>query len=267
MSLPTNAPRPPAFESNTPGDSMKTGQIAVAYNAIAAEYDSQLEPAGWIRRRVWENMDRLFPAGSSVVDVTAGTGSDALHLTERGITVVACDISPQMLELLQKKAPHVKVVVSDFNRLDLTGKFDGILSTFAGLNTSTDLGPFAERAAHLLRPGGILFIHLLNRWPMFDIARQIARLRWRDAWHSSMNNAREVRLGPMLIPHYLYSPMSLYRSVFARHFRLSRIEGYGFIRPLHAAWGTRLEGLERRLAATFPFHSLGVFFSLELVRV
>ena len=267
MSLPTNAPRPPAFESNAAGDRIETSQIATAYNAIAADYDSQLEPAGWVRRRLWENMDRLFPAGSRVVDVTAGTGSDALHLAARGVAVVACDISPQMLELLQKKAPHVKVVVSDFNRLDLAGKFDGIISTFAGLNTSTDLRPFAERAAHLLRPGGILFIHLLNRWPMFDIARQIARLRWRDAWRTSTNNPREIRLGPMLIPHYLYSPMSLYRSAFARHFRLRRIEGYGCIRPLYAAWGARLEGLERRLAASFPFHSLGIFFSLELVRV
>jgi SAM-dependent methyltransferase len=267
MSLPTNVPRPQAFESNAAGDSVETRNIAAAYNAIAANYDSQLEPADWIRLRLWDSMDRLFPAGSRVVDVTAGTGSDALHLREHGVAVVACDISPQMLKLLQKKAPDVKVVVSDFNRLDLTERFDGIISTFAGLNTSADLGPFAERAAHLLQPDGILFIHLLNRWPMFDIARQIVKLRWRDAWRTSTNNPREIRLGPMLIPHYLYSPMSLYRSVFARHFRLSRIEGYGFIRPLYAAWGAQLEGLERRLAATFPFHSLGVFFSLELVRV
>jgi len=267
MSSPTNAPRPQAFESKAPGDRLETRNIAAAYNAVAAEYDSQLEPVEWMRRRLWENIDRLFPAGSSVVDVTAGTGADALHLTERGVVVTACDISPQMLEHLHKKNPAVRVVISDFNHLDLTGKFDGILSTFAGLNTSANLESFAERAAHLLKPDGILFIHLLNRWPIFDIARQIVTLQWQDAWRTSTNNPRDVRLGPMLIPHYLYSPMSLYRSVFARHFRVRGIEGYGFIRPLYAAWGARLEGLERRLAATFPFHSLGVFFSLELVRV
>ena len=267
MSLPTNAPRHQAFESNTPADSIETRQIAAAYNAVAADYDSQLEAADWIRRRLWERMDRFFPAGSRVVDVTAGTGSDTLHLTERGVAVVACDISRSMLERLHKKNPAVTAIVSDFNHLDLTGEFDGIISTFAVLNTSANLGPFAEQAAQLLRPGGILFIHLLNRWPIFDIARQIVKLRWRDAVRTSTNNPREVRLGPMLIPHYLYSPMALYRSVFVRHFRLRRIEGYGFIRPVYAAGGASLEGLERRLASTFPFHSLGVFFSLELVRV
>jgi len=267
MSLPTNAPRPPAFESKAPSSGIETSQIAAAYNAIAAHYDSELEPADWIRRRLWERMDRLFPSGSNIVDVTAGTGFDALHLKERGVTVVACDISPQMLDRLQEKAPDIKVVLSDFNQLELTGRYDGILSTFAGLNTSADLGPFADRAADLLRPDGILLIHLLNRWPILDIARQIMTFRWRDAWHTSMNNAREVQLSAIKIPHYLYSPMPLYHAVFARYFRLIRIDGYGFVRPLYAAWGARLDGLERRLASTFPFHSLGVFFSLEMIRV
>ncbi len=267
MSLPTNAPKPQAFEENAPKRTRESRDIAAAYNAISANYDAQLEPADWIRRRLWESMDRFFPAGSRVVDVTAGTGSDVLHLTARGVAVVACDISSQMLGLLQKKNPDVRVVLSDFNHLDLTGEFDGIISTFAGLNTSANLGPFAERAAHLLRPGGVLFIHLLNRWPIFDIARQIVSLRWRDALRTSTNNPRDVRLGPMLIPHYLHSPLSLHRSVFARHFRLRRIESYGLIRPVDGAWGARLDGLERRLASRYPFHSLGVFFSLEMIRV
>jgi len=212
-------------------------------------------------------MDKLFPTKSSILDVTAGTGLDVSHLIERDVSVVACDISPHMLDILRKKHPQIKTIVSDFNHLEVTGKFDGIISTFAGLNTAPNLGVFAEQAASLLHPGGILFIHLLNRWPMLDIARQFARFQWQDVWQTLTTNPRNVNVGDVSVPHYVYSPKFLYQSVFASKFRLSRIEGQGFFRPLYATWGRQLDNLERRLASLFPFHSMGVFFSLELSRV
>jgi hypothetical protein len=47
---------------------------------------------------------------------------------------------------------------------------------------------------------------------------------------------------------------------------LGDLEGQGFIRPLDVKWGEQLEGLEKRLAARFPFYAFGAFFSLELIR-
>lgn len=267
MSSHISVPKPQAFESSTTGETTRSDIIAAAYNAIAAEYDSQLAPAQWIRERLWKRMDILFPPNSIILDVTAGTGLDVSHLTEHGVSVVACDISSNMLDVLRTRHPEIKTLVSDFNHLGITGKFDGIISTFAGLNTSSDLGAFAEQTASLIRPGGILFVHLLNRWPVSNIVNQFARFRWRDAWQTLTTNPRNVNVGNVSVLHYLYSPKSLYQSVFARKYRLSRIEGQGVIRPLHAKWGRRFDSLERRLASLFPFHSMGVFFSLELSRV
>jgi ubiquinone/menaquinone biosynthesis C-methylase UbiE len=99
-------------------------------------------------------MDALFPAGSRILDVTAGTGLDAIHLVERDISVMACDISYAMLGQLREKNSLVSSFVADFNHLGLEGHFDGMISTFAGLSTSADLHPFAHGAAQLLRPGG-----------------------------------------------------------------------------------------------------------------
>ena len=244
-----------------------TNMIGAAYDSIAAKYDSQLSPAQWIRERLWERMDLLFPAGSRILDVTAGTGLDAFHLAEREVSVVACDLSPYMLDLLHKRNLQIKAVVSDFNLLPIHGQFDGIISTFAGLNTSPDLKPFAEHAARLLRSNGTLFVHLLNRWPIVDIMRPLIKFQWLNAWSTISTNPRKVNIGNFLVHHYLYSPISLYRSVFAPCFELSHLEGQGFIRPLNASWGKQFESLERRFASRFPFYSLGVFFSLELTRV
>ena len=66
--------------------------LQAAYDAIAADYDRAVAPSSWVRERLWERLDALFPAGSRVLDVTAGTGLDALHLVRRGVDVTACDI-------------------------------------------------------------------------------------------------------------------------------------------------------------------------------
>src|SRR5579872_5417120 len=144
---------------------MRSLPAQAAYDAIAPEYDAAVAPSTWVRERLWARLDRLFPPGARVLDVTAGTGLDALHLSARGVEVTACDLSPGMLARLARKAPAIPTVVSDFNRLEeagLTGPFDGLISTFAGLNAAPDLAGLLRAAARLVRPGGVLFFHVLN---------------------------------------------------------------------------------------------------------
>jgi SAM-dependent methyltransferase len=170
------------------------------------------------------------------------------------------------LAQLHRKNPDIETRLADFNQLDFNEEFDGIISTFAGLNTSPNLNQFAASAARLLRPEGVLFVHLLNRFPVLEIARQFIHLHWRACWQTMTASQRKVNVGNIVLPHYLYSPLWLYRNVFASDFRLTHIAGQGFIRPLESAWGEHVESLERRLASAFPFHSAGIFFSLEMTR-
>src|SRR5436309_7760465 len=138
---------------------------STAYDALAPDYDAAVAPSSWVRGRLWERLDALFSPGSRVLDVTAGTGLDAVHLAGRGVAVTACDLSSGMLARLALKAPSIPAVVADFNRLEeagLDGPFDGLISTFAGLNAAADLAGLARAAARLVRPGGVLFLHVLN---------------------------------------------------------------------------------------------------------
>jgi len=240
--------------------------IAAGYDAVAGVYDFQLAPAQWIRKQLWERMDSLFPEGARVLDVTAGTGLDAVHLAERGIQVVACDVSSAMLAQIQHKNSNIEICIADFNKLDFNEEFDGIISTFAGLNTSRDLRSFANSAARLLRPNGVLFIHLLNRWPIVDLTQQFFSLHWSKLWCTIVSAQREVNIGDVIIPHYLYSPLSLYRRVFAEYFQLNRIDGQSIFRPTHFLLGRHLASAEKKLASKFPFNSLGIFFSIEMIR-
>jgi SAM-dependent methyltransferase len=222
-----------------------------AYDAIAAEYDAAVAPSAWVRERLWERLDDLFPPGSRVLDATAGTGLDALHLAGRGVEVTACDLSPGMLARLSAAAPGIPTCVADFNRLDeagLDGPFDGLISTFAGLNAAPDLAGFARAAARLVRPGGVLFLHVLSRW------------------RKGGRRTLTVRIAGVAVPHRLWTSSELVR-VFATEFSLSRIAGQGILRPVDDPG--RFAGRdrwERALSALPIARGLGTFLTLELIR-
>jgi SAM-dependent methyltransferase len=246
--------------------------VRAAYDAIALEYDARVAASAWVRERLWQRLDVLFPSGSRVLDATAGTGLDAAHLVARGVRVTACDLSPGMLARLAVRLPGVPTVAADLNRIGelrelagLGGAFDGVISTFAGVNAVADLAGFACGAARLLRPGGMLFLHALNRWPVADLFR---RLRAGGpgglgrALRASLRGEKRVTIEGIPVPHRLWTPRRLTRA-FAPELALLAVRGSAVLRPADGEGGGRLEGLLERLPLC---RAAGTFFTLELVR-
>jgi SAM-dependent methyltransferase len=233
---------------------MQVSPAKAAYDAIAAEYDDRVAPSAWVRERLWERLDRIFPPGSRVLDVTAGTGLDALHLAARGVRVTACDVSPEMLARLAVRAPSVPAVVADLAHLDgmdelaAEGPFDGLISTFAGLNVVSDLAGFRRGAARLVRSGGILFLHVLGRW------------------RKGFRRTLDVRIAGVDVPHRLRTPGELSR-LFAGDFSVSRLCGQGIVRPVDdPGRSAGRDRWERALSALPLARAMGTFFTLELIR-
>ncbi len=56
-----------------------------------------------LRNIIWNEIDKIFKPGDIVLDIGCGTGIDTLHMAERGIKVVAADISSKMLICTYKK--------------------------------------------------------------------------------------------------------------------------------------------------------------------
>ncbi len=228
--------------------------VQIAYDAIAPEYDDRVAPSSWVRECLWERLDALFPPGSRVLDVTAGTGLDTFHLAERGVRVTACDVSPAMLARLAARAPSVPAVVADLahldglDELDAEGPFDGLLSTFAGLNAAPDLSGFRRAAARLVRPGGVLFLHVLGRW------------------RRGFRRTLDVRIAGVDVPHRLRTAGELSR-LFAGDFSVSRLCGQGIVRPVDdPGRSAGRDRCERVLSALPLARAMGTFFTLELIR-
>ena len=88
------------------------------FDAVADEYDARFTNSliGRAQREsVWREMDRLFRPGQRVLEINCGTGVDALHLAARGIQVVACDASPEMIAVARRRldaSAHVGITLT-----------------------------------------------------------------------------------------------------------------------------------------------------------
>ena len=251
--------------------------LAEAYDRAAADYDRQVEGDAWMRDVLWDRYARLFRPGQVVLDVGCGTGIDALFLARRGIRVVGIDASVAMVAQARPKLADagledlVELRVMDISEIGTLGTdFDGIISAFATLSTVSDLDRFAADAAGLLRLGGTMLLHLLNRSSLWEWLGLVQHGRWpaaRRVWHT---HERDFVIGSRRLRHYLYHARGAYARFFRPHFRLGRSYGLGILRPPHtihrvpAAIVTLLDRLERPLRARRLFVNWGRFFVLEL---
>jgi SAM-dependent methyltransferase len=157
------------------------------------------------RQQVWDEIDKLFRPGSSVLDLGCGAGDDALHLAELGVQVDACDASLRMVEIARSRGVDARCLTIE----DLSGiqaAYSGALSNFGALNCVEDLGPAARDLARLLQPGAPLAVCLMGRFcwretiraaAARDFARAVRRWKGRAQWRGievRYWSAREIRV-------------------------------------------------------------------------
>ena len=137
-----------------------------AYAVLAPAYD--LLTAGYAYGPWLTAIERVAREhglrGHRLLDVGCGTGKSFMPLLERGFDVTACDISPEMVDLAQRKAgARADVHVADMRRLPVFGEFDLITCIDDAVNHLLGAGrglrrarrharePRARRAADLRR--------------------------------------------------------------------------------------------------------------------
>ncbi len=247
--------------------------IAAAYDGVAAEYDRLVERDQWMRRALWRHFARVFRRGDTVLDVGCGTGRDTIYLASLGVRVTAIDVSPGMMAELRTKlaqsslASAVDARVGDTTEVmaQLPGPFDGLVSSFAVLNT-VDLRSFGREAARLLRPGGRLVAHVLSPGYGSHGAKRL--------WRSVRSGVREVEIEVQGRPvrHALLSADELFCRGFAPAFVRRQAYALGLIvgREVELSlpgWMLDLASrLETKISTGWPLTSAGRFFVVDLER-
>jgi SAM-dependent methyltransferase len=250
-----------------------------AYEAAAPDYDRQIQGDGWMRSVLWDRYARLFSTGQTVLDLGCGTGIDAVFLAQRGIRVMGIDASPAMIA--QSRAKLATAALEDIVDLRVMeiarigslpeAGFDGVIGAFASLSTQAGLDEVAASIARLLVPRGILVVHLLNRWSLWEWLGLVRSRHLGRARRLGRNPMRNFVIGGRTVPHYLYHSTAAY-ACFQSRFALRRAYGIGILRPPHTVQRIPsmivggLDRLERPLRSLPPIRDWGRFFVLELER-
>lgn len=103
---------------------------------------------------------RVLAAGSSVLDVAAGSGALCLRLKDLGLKPTACDLVVENFRLYES----VPFVVANLNRdfpAELLGRFEGITATEI-VEHLENPRHFLRQCFHALRPGGYLILTTPN---------------------------------------------------------------------------------------------------------
>lgn len=135
---------------------------AAIYGSEAALYDRIYFDEQYYRRSSSFVLERL-PRRPSILDLCAGTGSHTREFLAAGASVVAIDVSADMLAIARQKAPEARFVCADVRGLALGSRFDAVVCLYGSIHyieAPNDIRRILKVAVEHLVPGGVLVFEL-----------------------------------------------------------------------------------------------------------
>ena len=138
-------------------------QVAAA--SLRAAYDGSAEARSSSKRAPWQLKERdaflarLQHEGKrSLFEVGAGAGHDSRYFADNGLTVVATDLSPQMVAMCRSRG--LEAYIMDVLHLDLsTGPFDAAYAMNSLLHVpNSDLPDALAAIRRSLNPGSLFYL-------------------------------------------------------------------------------------------------------------
>jgi len=141
----------------------------MGFNKIARFYSLLSDESARLAREgplLLEILHRYEPS-PRVLDLACGTGVHSRYLVEQHASVVAMDISPEMLYYAksQEQGAKVNYVVADFNSLPFNEQWDFILclgNSLCLLPTHKEIKSLFQQVTSILVPNGTFMIQILN---------------------------------------------------------------------------------------------------------
>lgn len=258
-------------------------QTAEAFSRQSAVFDEIYSPnliIQYKRERVRKHVMQYLPQNSSMLELNAGTGEDAVHFAGLGHQIHATDLSEGMLQKLNKKiAQHglqdkVSSEQCSFNELDkLTarGPYDLIFSNFAGLNCTAELDKVLRSFDSLLKPGGLITLVIL---PPFCLWETMLALRgnFKAAFRRfNSKNGTPAHIEGVHFTCWYYKPSYILRTLPSyRHLSTeglctlvppSYFEGFPHKRPKLFA---SLKRWEEKYKSKWPWRNIGDYYIITL---
>jgi ubiquinone/menaquinone biosynthesis C-methylase UbiE len=233
-------------EDGTEPEPKDLAVIADAFSRTAARYDSFAvghPHLTRLREKVYATVCLHVPPGAGVLELNAGTGTDAVSLASRGYRVHATDVAPGMLERVMPKAERLgladRVSVQRVSYLELDrvdgGPYDAVLSDLGGLNCTDDLGAVARGVDGVLAPGGIAVLVVMPPICLWELGLVLTG-QFRLALRRLRRGGTRAHLeGREFTVHY-YTPRQVH-DAFGAGYELVAVEGLSVVTPTAESQG------------------------------
>ena len=266
----------------TPAQQPPLETIDRAFSRTAAKYDAfgQDHPHQTrMRNKVHAHVQRIVPTGSRLLELNAGTGTDAVQLAQLGYHLHATDIAQGMLSRLRQKVSELRledrITVEERSFLDLRqvpgAPFDAVFSDLGGLNCVADLSPVIRQLPGVLRPGGTVTWVLMPHVCLWEMA-EVFRLNFRVAFRRLSAHGVQAHLEGLTFPVYYFSPRRVV-DWFGDDYKLISLEGLSVITPTAESKNFArqfrrlyriLAWLDDRLSPHWPWYGWGDFYILSM---
>ena len=213
------------------------------FDAVAARYDETftLSKIGQAQRAaVWRKLAKTFRSGQRILEIGCGTGIDACFLADRGVRVVACDPSSQMIDVMMSRIQQSLLqglvlprVLGAENLASLWSSeaFDGAFSNFGALNCVSDLRKLATDLARLLKPGATALLCWMGPYCIWEMMWYLAHQNRRKAFRRLKPGGVIATLAENAFVHVHYPSFKSIQRTFAPEFTVRSVQGVGVAVP------------------------------------
>jgi ubiquinone/menaquinone biosynthesis C-methylase UbiE len=267
-----------------PVNTINEQAAAKAFGRQASVFDKQYNGDTIIqykRKRVRDHVLQYLKPSSSILELNAGTGEDAIFFAQNGHTVHATDISDPMQDKLKEKASvkglqmRIGNEICSFTKLDNLsnrGPFDLIFSNFAGLNCTNELAKVLHSFDNLLKPGGIVTLVVLPKFCLWEFLL-LFKGKFKTAFRRfAGNKGASAHIEGEFFKCWYYNP-SFIRKHLKKSFDLVSLEGLCTLVPpsylegfaeKHPKIYSSLVNKENKWKTSWPWKVIGDYYIITL---
>ena len=219
--------------------------MAVPFDHIAT-YDSLYARSviGQLQsKQVWRYLQKITPSlkGLEILELNSGSVEDTLLFSEKGVNLVATDISEEMNKVtiqnanqysLQNRISSQFLDPESFDETVFDKKFDLIFSNFGGLNciNPESLIRLLNKIPSILAPGGRFIGVLMPKFCLWESTYLLSKLRFRQAFRRATRKEVMVSFQGAKFKCWYYNPSQI-KKWSGSKFKVIRTLPIGFSMP------------------------------------
>jgi SAM-dependent methyltransferase len=224
-----------------------------------------------------------FKSGDKLLELNAGTGTDALFLSGQGIYVLVTDISENMIDTIREKVRKEKAdkfVSAKLCPFDEIGEieennFDGVISNFGGLNCINKFNKLTDDLSTKTKKGGKFIAVVMNRYCPWEIFYYSIRFDFKNVFRRLKKNGIDAVLGNGIVRTYYFTP-ARFAGFFEKQFKVRKIYTLGLYTPppfligIYRRFKLLVKSLmkaDELLKGVFPFNRFGDHFIIILEKI